>query len=373
MAILVLNRLDSQSVKFPEWLNEKPILIVDKKVATGFDPSHYDEIIEIEEYEQSGRVESEAIRISSQKKVSKIVAISEVDLIRASRLRDFLGISSNTEIEYKLFRDKVAMKRHASASGLRVPKFVPIDSPCDLFRAAKVVGLPFFLKPTLYGGGVGAGIITNLNEVEGAAAVSYLKPDLSHPRIAEELIQGEMAHCDGICINNKIQWSRTSKYIVGCLAFKTGELHGGYLLETGNSIHDLCNRSIQKFLDGLKSKLSFAFHAEFFIANEDVIFCEIAARPGGSRIRDMLVQQGVDLFETHVKLQAGLTKDLRLPPSTANGLAAYLVLPPKLGILESVPNHPPPELGITRYFRKFEPGRIWFLRSIAGTKSRPVL
>jgi hypothetical protein len=279
----------------------------------------------------------EAYRLAESYKINSVVATSEVDIIRASRISDWIGITKKNEINMELFRDKVKMKQRASELSIQIPHFRTINNSTDLINASKEIGFPMVIKPTLYGGAVGLSIVNEGKDLNPIVASIMLKPDISSPMIAEEFIEGEMVHCDGIYLDGRIPWALTSKYIEGCLAFRESKLNGGFTLPSTDAIHLQCLNLVDRFIRSVAPQTSFVFHAEFFINKEiqSPIFCEIAARPGGSKIREMIrfATGGFDTFHAHALLQAREFNRVSQMLPTKNHFASYLVLPPGKGEL----------------------------------------
>lgn len=354
-AILILNKLNLNTVYYNQWLkkNEKIelVMLFDSKLSISNDNTRntfklkYAEVIGIENYELSGLVELEAIKLSKDYEFLAVIAISEIDVLRAARLRDLFGLSKHNELSMNLFREKVAMKAFANRLGIPVPNFMSISNTTQLYKAALQFNYPFIVKPTLYGGAIGFVKIENKSSLAMLAENIMLKPDLSLPMIAEEFISGEMVHCDGVAIDGKVLWGLTSKYIEGCLAFQTSKINGGKILSQESKVHKLCTELINKFLSEAEAEVDFVYHAEFFIPQNfsQPILCEIASRPGGSKIRQMIqfASAGFDTFEAHCLLQSGKANEvMKMLPKSVK-LAAYLVLPPKQGTLH-IQNSPCP-------------------------------
>lgn len=349
-AILILNKIELSNVPFWEWFRDTGnalLMICDSQV---LDKAHdlgsrFERIIEVDNYEVSGQVEFEALRISKEYRIEDVVAISEVDVIRAARIRDYLNITNKNESDLVLFREKVAMKNMAKRSGVRIPRFEKISNSTDLIRSADLIGFPMVVKPSLYGGSIGFSKAYSMEDLQNIAKRIMLKPDVSFPLIGEEYLESEMVHCDGVFLKGEIIWSLTSNCVNGCLAFKEGLPNGGRTISTKSPVHKKCVEAILKFINSIEPETSFVFHAEFFVISEieQPIFCEIACRPGGSRIRDMIkkITNGFDIFKIHAMLLARQYDRVleQIPGSHLFGV--YLVLPPRKGILK-IHNLPAP-------------------------------
>ena len=101
-----------------------------------------------------------------------------------------------------------------------------------------------------------------------------------------------------------------------------------------------------------------AFHAEFFLDKSDrLLLCEVACRPGGSGIADMIeVAHGFNLYEQWVRRSFALP--IELPNSGARGSAGSLLIPPRPGRLRALPAETPFDW-VVDYRPNSAPDKIW--------------
>jgi hypothetical protein len=341
-AVIILNRLPLTENPYQDWAGKsgtKLFLICDEKILknTPHSPDGFEKVFSIANYEQNAQIEKIVLDLSQSFDIVGISSASEVDVVRTARLRDALGLTVNSEQVFLRLRDKVLMKEAAQAAGLRAPRFSNVESGVDLYDASRKIGLPLVLKPTLYGGAVGVKICRAPSDMDPLYSELFLKPDITSPHIAEEFIDLPMYHLDGIFSNGAIDIVLTSEYIKGCLAYKDGETHGSMIVDPERTVHKNCVEDLKKFFNYLKPPTAFAFHAEFFYDNEkeQPVFCEVAARPGGGRIREMIAESmnGLDLFKKHIQLQTtGDTFEFdhcKLPKP-----CGWLMVPPREGMLK---------------------------------------
>ena len=93
------------------------------------------------------------------------------------------------------------------------------------------------------------------------------------------------------------------------------------------------------------------FHAEIFHTPEDeLVFCEIASRTGGVRIREMLRHAfDVDLDQLWIQAQANALDIEKINwPNKPNAIAGWVLVPPREGTLRKFPTDDLPD-GIVEY------------------------
>ena len=85
--------------------------------------------------------------LNRQKKVDRVIALEEYDVITAAQIREHLCIPGMTSTTARLFRDKLAMSMKAKTAGLNVPDFVPLLSYDDIRYYMERVPPPWVIKP----------------------------------------------------------------------------------------------------------------------------------------------------------------------------------------------------------------------------------
>lgn len=239
--------------------------------------------------------------LAATRPLDRVLAVSERLLLPAARLRDRLGLPGPSEREVLPLRDKLVMKRHVAAHGIPVPDHTPIERPVDarplLRRHGAVV-----LKPVLGMGGAG------LHFVSDEAALDALEGrDLGWPGpyLAEARVEGDVCHVDSIVEAGRPIVAAPARYLDPLAAFtlrrprRSVSVGSGPLREALLAFNARVLATLPWF--------SGAAHLEAFAAGGgQLVFCEVAGRPGGAGIAPTVMHLcGVDLYEAALLPQLG--------------------------------------------------------------------
>ena len=103
----------------------------------------------------SDLLEIEAIHLFEEHPYRAIIALDESDIIRAARLREYLGLKGQHLESAIAFRNKCVMKSIAQNHGIPCASFTPLRSVVDLYDFVKKQKLPVILKPIDEMGSIG--------------------------------------------------------------------------------------------------------------------------------------------------------------------------------------------------------------------------
>src|SRR5260221_10318386 len=260
--------------------------------------------------------------IAKSRKVDRIVALEEFDVVIAALTREHLcrpGMSSSTA---KTFRDKLAMSVKARAAGINVPDFVPAINTDEIKEYLNRVPAPYVLKPRSDVSAIGIrkmesgeevwSVIDELNQRES------LRERASYHLIGR-FVPGEVFHVDSLVHQKRVVFAGVNKY--GRPPLQVAHGGGAYISQTvahhsaeKKKLLEI-NRSLIKAM-GLDSG---ATHAEFIKGEADgeFYFLEIASRVGGAYIADVLeAATGINLWREWARLEidAASGSRLRLKP-----------------------------------------------------------
>jgi biotin carboxylase len=234
--------------------------------------------------------------LARQVRVDRVECLWEPYMLLAARLREELDLPGLTVAQTVPFRDKERMKQLLDAAGLRTPRHASTDTVAGVWAAADRIGFPLIVKPIAGGGAADtyrAGSITELDAV---------LPMLRHvPQVSvEEFVEAEEFTYDTVCAGGRVLFENISWYRPRPLLNKTHEwispidialrdldapmLQGGRVL--GAAV-----LKVLGFRDGFT-------HMEWYRkADGEVVFGEIAARPPGGRMVDLMnYATDADLF-----------------------------------------------------------------------------
>jgi len=335
MSILIFNRSSSNLFKFKEWLGDAEGKLVMLTQVDRPDLHTYDHAEFIESFDKNGWTEIRAVELHEQFGFKTILLRSEYDIIRAARLREYLDIQGQGVESALAYRDKVLMKRLVREAGVKVADFHPINSPLDLYRFALDHGFPLVVKPVYGGGSRGVTVLSDMSELK-AFLTAGLEPGL----MVEKFIRGSMYHVDGIARDGRVLFSCVSRYLYGCLAYKSYESVGSIIVDPHGPVAQRLKMTVADIICALPGAHVLAFHAEFFYTEDgDILLCEIASRTGGGRIMETVeTAYGISLPKVWVRLQCDLPEPIEPRFQTSAG---YLVVPPRAGRLAGLPESTP--------------------------------
>lgn len=313
----------------------------------------YNTIVRVENYRDSGNLESEVYKLYKKKPFQKVIAYHEYDLLRAAKIRDFFHLEGQSYHSALAFRDKILMKNLLLKAGIQVPSFARINSPIDILEFAQVNGFPVVVKPIFGTGADGVFILHNAEEVEKFISDykgfnDYHLTDLE----IESFIKGTTYHVDGFIHNGKIIASWPSVCINHSVDLKKGAFVAHHHLSPQNPMVKRLNNYTKSVLQALPTPKDTAFLLEVFYdeSKDKIIFCEIATRVGGG-VKEMWPEAfGIDLENEFIRMQAGLTPSTKLTnffassnkfPITLNTISGWIIFPKPLGVLKSVPQTTP--------------------------------
>lgn len=284
-----------------------------------------------EPYNPSAELEYAAITLAREHRVEHIVAVSESDLLRAAELRRLLGVGGQNVESARAFRDKVVMKALVREAGLEVAEHAPADSACDVLEFVERVGYPIVAKPRTGTGSINTLVLRCESELTAAFRAV---PDLAGG-LVEAFVPGDMLHVDGLVHRGEVVLTSVSRYVTGCLAFYRGESLISVQLDADNPLRERLVAFVTAVLRAMPVPELTPYHLEVFHTPDDrLVFCEIASRVSGGRVREAVLHTyGIDLAKTWIAWQLGAPSAVDAPrkPTHVCGDAA---IPPRPGRIE---------------------------------------
>jgi hypothetical protein len=243
-------------------------------------------------YEHVSLADEQAV-LAALRGLSRHVPIDQVEclwepyMILAARLREELGLPGMTVEQTLPFRDKELMKQRLDAAGIRTPWHVSATTVAAVWEASEQIGYPLILKPI-----AGAGS-SDTYRVGSSAELADVLPLLRHvPEVSvEEFIDAEELTYDTICAGGEIRFEHVFWYRprpldmrlhewVSPVAISLRDLSAPYLRDGRRMGHEV--------LAALDFEAGFT-HMEWYRKPDgEVVFGEIAARPPGARVVDMM-------------------------------------------------------------------------------------
>jgi biotin carboxylase len=228
--------------------------------------------------------------------VDRVLANWEPLVITAARLRELFGIEGMSVDTVRGFRDKQLMKERVAAAGLRVPRSGRARSIGEVREVLETVGLPAIIKPISGAGSADTYRVGDARELERVLPLLQHVEEVS----VEEYITGEELTYDTVCIDGKPVYENVIQYVPSALEMRSQEWVSPIML----SVRDLAQPQIESGM-ALGRKVLPALgmtdgmtHMEWFRKPDgEVVFGEIACRPGGACVVDLMNYTGdIDLF-----------------------------------------------------------------------------
>ncbi|GHB51806.1 hypothetical protein GCM10010347_22030 [Streptomyces cirratus] len=322
MSALVLHRFPLEPFPYDRWLAELDggvvMIAARDKIVAGREqvpdgPGGYRHLELIDTFDDEDLVDRLAADLVQEYGVTHVIAHHEADLIRAAALREKFGLPGQLPAGVLAFRDKVLMKRKLAQAGIAVaPHALP--GTADEARAfAAEHGLPLVFKARDGFGSVGLRIVGTGEELERQLAEAFVPG--AGPRedlLLEAYVPGRMCHVDGVVAGGRTVMAWPSQYQYELSSFQADSgARVDLTLDPADPLTPRLLELAEAALAALGGPADFAFHAEVFHTPDDrLVVCEVAARPAGARIREVLTA----VFGVHpVELASRAHTGLRLP------------------------------------------------------------
>ncbi|MEU4929107.1 ATP-grasp domain-containing protein [Streptomyces yokosukanensis] len=374
MSVLVLHRNPLAAFPYRQWLNgdapgldghapypgDLVVLAARDKIESAGerlpdDTDHDFTHLELFDTLDDDRVPARALALAEKYRITHVVAHHEADVALAARLRERLGLDGAWSADIMPFRDKALMKRLARGAGVEVaPHTVPGTAEQARAFAARH-GFPVVLKDRAGYNSIGLSIIADQDELEQRLARAY-RDGARDDLLVEAFVPGRMCHVDGLVVDGRTVAAWPSQYQYDLASFGTDPgPRVDLTLDVDDPLTPRLLLLIERTLAALKPEGSrlrtHAFHAEVFHTPDDrLVLCEIAARSGGAKIREVFeVLFGIQLAVQVTRAEAGLPLPAlegavdergRLRPRCMSGQVLTMKRP---GLVRSLPAAPDEE------------------------------
>jgi biotin carboxylase len=266
--------------------------------------------------------------IYNKYKFKSVVNLTEKYVILAANIRTKYELRGMKKDQSIYFRDKYRMKDKLKKLGIRTPLFNRVRSLEDIKKFIMING-KCVIKPI---DGSGSKLTYVVDQDSDLHFLSELEIGLEK-LIIEEFIEGEMYHCDSIIQNDEILLCSISKYNRPPMKYNDGNNLSSVMISNSKLKRDIekQNELILKMLE-LNDGVS---HLEFFVTeHSQLIFCEVAARAGGSGIIPSIeAAYGINMFEADIKAQLGKPIQIDKGKTTYSG---WLIIVGKPGKIKKI-------------------------------------
>lgn len=240
-----------------------------------------------------------------------IATLDEKMVDLAAELRETLGLPGLHREASSHFRDKLVMKTLLAAAGVRVPAHARCDQRAAveslLARHQRLV-----LKPV---DGLGSRDVAFVDSPQELRAWYEANQEPANYE-AEEFIDGVLYHLNAVVRDHRPLLTACAIYLPGManIDYSSGAPFVSVLVTDGELAARL-DRFSDKVIEvlGLPNGIT---HLECFVtADDEIVFCETAARPGGGGIVLMIEAQfGINYSRALLLLEGGRGDLVRLDP-----------------------------------------------------------
>jgi len=268
-----------------------------------------------------------AIQVARRRRVSRVVALEEYDIVTAAHIREHLCVPGMGATAARCFQDKLAMRAKGRDRGLPQPEFVPLLNHEAIDEFMKRISPPWMLKPRVGASAMG------IRKLEGPESVWRAIAELdareafhetSAFHLLEQYIPGDVYHVDSLVEGGKILFASVERY--GVSPFDVTHFGGvtvSHTVKRGapeRRVLLALNRRLLKSFDFERG----VTHAEFIrraesqevatdiskpekvsaSANHEFYFLEVAARVGGAHTTDTIAAaSGINLWREWARIE----------------------------------------------------------------------
>lgn len=301
--------LEKLQIPFAIW-SEKPLKNKMKKASFVF-------ISPIPKTASTVRSQLLSLRLKNQP--SHIIAGTENGVMAAHWAREYFGLSNQAKEELFLrCTDKIEMKNFLSKAGVAMTDFLPGDAPYSNNQVCAKLDLPVVVKDRVGSGGRNLCLANSPEELQ-----KYRHPS----RILEKFIDAKEGSVESFIQNDKIIFANLTQYFEKKIA---NIVPGSFSVQQKSEILRLNQQVISAL--GISSGMT---HLEFYMTHKGPVFGEIAIRPPGGYLMDLIeLSYGFNPWEIFTRLELfGATSEF--PIKAAKYSAAYIIHPGE-GMVERI-------------------------------------
>lgn len=256
-----------------------------------------------------------------------ILAVNEAGVLSAAHASQRLGLRGlHPDTAIKAL-DKGLMRQAWQKAKLSQPEFFIADSAEQIPEAAKKIGYPIIIKPTMNWGSRGASAVFSPDELQWSIDLA-VQNQRNGKIIVEEYIDGIEMTVEGLIQNGKIQILTKSDKILQSHTHYRVDLILFYPAKLSEHVLEKVDHLVIQAAQALGLD-NCALHTEVLVRNEEVFLVEMAARPGGGHIFGQIVEaaSGVCMPQALTNILLGQETDIR--PRYQHGAVYRFFIPPE--------------------------------------------
>ncbi|HEX9731102.1 MAG TPA: ATP-grasp domain-containing protein [Thermoanaerobaculia bacterium] len=258
-----------------------------------------------------------ARRAANGRRVGAVFALTERAVVPAAELRLRLGLGGDSPEAARRSTDKVEMKRAAAGAGIPCARFIDGGQNLRVDELVAELGLPVVFKGRVSSGGRQNRIFRRRDEIRRKPRRGWM---------AEGFVDGVEMSLEALVARGRTVFVNATEYF----RVRWANILPAVLPEDVlAAVADLNQRVLAAV--GIDTAFT---HLELFLTPEGPVFGEIAARPPGGHITELIeLAYGFDPWQAWLRL--GLGEDVSLP-ARASRAAGVWVLHPGKGVVRSV-------------------------------------
>lgn len=272
------------------------------------------------QWSDEDRLLDDILVLSRTRPIGSVSTANEGLMELAGRVRAGLGLPGMRPELVARFRDKMLMKQVLAAAGVRVPAYACCDERAAVTALLEHHGR-LVIKPVDGLGSRSVSFVSSMDELDAW----YLGPHALSRFEAEEFIDGAMYHVNSVVRDGRPLLTASALYLPGMssIDFRHGTPLVTVMVEDAALAQRLAAYGQQVFdLLGLVNGVT---HLECFLtAAGEIVLCEVAARPAGAGIVQMIeAQYGMHLTRAQLLLDSGHGSSL-VPAAPQLGLVGLM-------------------------------------------------
>ncbi len=284
------------------------------------------------------QVREAARAVYEERGIDCVISPAERSVPVAGLIRTWFGVPGIGFDTAMRFSNKHLMKQALRADGLPVTDWMAVPTLSHLPAAFDELGSGAVVVKPVFGGGSQNTFVVRTREEAVALAGKEEAAGLrasGFPVIVERYVEIDTEyHCDGVTHEGKVLFSGVSRYLVPPLQEQYGAVAGSIALSPTSPeyarIQELHLRVVEAL--GLDSGVT---HLEVLGTGDDLLIGEIACRPGGDGVTDLVrLQHGVDLWRAFTDTSAGRAP--HVDPVTDPRTVLLVDLPMRSGVVTAV-------------------------------------
>lgn len=241
----------------------------------------------------------------------QLLSHDEYSLMLVAQLRERFHLPGPKPEQVTRFTNKLRMKEHIAAQGIRIPRYVHVDThayardpAAERARIVDHVGLPAFAKPI---DGTCSEGVARLDTLEQLDVWLEAHRGCTNYEI-DEYVTGELYHVDCVIVKGAVVHTQVTLDAFPNAETLQGKPFGSLTLPLQTPLSQRLQAFNQTCLNALAPLIDGTTHLELFLTrNNELVFLEVAARsPGAKSPQAYEINSGLNFQELYFTIHMGL-------------------------------------------------------------------